>query len=54
MLPYGRRVPPRPDWVQIVQIYFDHLQRVLLGDAAPQAAMDDAAAEIQALLDRQP
>jgi multiple sugar transport system substrate-binding protein len=54
MLLYGRKVPPRPDWVQIVQIYFDHLQRVLLGDAAPQAAMDDAAAEIQALLDRQP
>jgi ABC-type glycerol-3-phosphate transport system substrate-binding protein len=54
MLPYGRRVPPRPDWLQIVQIYFTHVQRVLLGDVTPQTAMDEAAAEMQALLDRRP
>ena len=50
MLSYGRRVPPRADWLQIIQIYFDHVQRVLLQDASPQAAMDQAAADIQALI----
>jgi multiple sugar transport system substrate-binding protein len=54
MLPYGRRLPPRRDWLQIVQIYFDGVQQILLGDRAPQQAMDVAAAEIQALLDRNP
>jgi len=50
MLPYGRKVPPRRNWLQIVQIYFDHLQQILLKDATPQAAMDAAARQIDALL----
>jgi multiple sugar transport system substrate-binding protein len=50
MLPYGRRVPARRDWLQIVQIVFDQIQRILLRDAEPQAAMDQAAADIQALV----
>ncbi|RUT28594.1 ABC transporter substrate-binding protein [Arsenicitalea aurantiaca] len=50
MLPYGRPVPIHPNWVQITQAYFDGIQRILLGEDV-QAAMDDAADEIQALLD---
>ena len=50
MLPYGRKVPARRNWLQIVQIYFDHLQRILLKETTPQAAMDDAARQIDALL----
>jgi len=50
MLPYGRKVPPRRNWLQIVQVYFDNLQRILLKDTTPQKAMDDAARQIDALL----
>ncbi|MEZ5668939.1 MAG: ABC transporter substrate-binding protein [Alphaproteobacteria bacterium] len=52
MLPYGRPVPAHKNWVQIVQAYFDGIQRILLGDEDPQTAMDGAAEEIQALLDQ--
>ncbi len=52
MLPHGRRVPPAKNWLSIVQVFFDQLQRVLLSELAPQAAMDQAARDIQALLDR--
>jgi len=52
MLPHGRRVPPARNWLSIVQVFFDHLQRVLLSELAPQAAMDQAAREMQPLLDR--
>ena len=38
--------------MQISQAYFDGIQRILLGDEDPQTAMDGAAEEIQALLDR--
>lgn len=51
MLPHTRPVPTHPAWVQIVQAYFDGVQRILLGDQDAQAAMDEAAAEIQDLLD---
>ena len=50
MLPYGRKVPARRNWLQIVQVYFDHLQRILLKDTTPQAAMDNAARQIDVLL----
>jgi ABC-type glycerol-3-phosphate transport system substrate-binding protein len=50
MLPYGRQVPLHRNWVQIVQAYFDGVQRVLLGDEDVQTAMDGAAADIQKLL----
>jgi ABC-type glycerol-3-phosphate transport system substrate-binding protein len=50
MLPYGRKVPTGRHWLQVVQTYFDHLQRILLGEATPQAAMDDAARQIDAVL----
>jgi multiple sugar transport system substrate-binding protein len=52
MLQHARRVPARGDWLQIVQIYFDNVQRVLLQEASPQAAMDQAAADIRALMAR--
>jgi multiple sugar transport system substrate-binding protein len=52
MLPHGRRVPQHKNWVQIVQVYFDNIQRVLLKETTAQEAMDDAAEDIQDLLDR--
>ena len=52
MLPHGRRVPPHKNWVQIVQAYFDNVQRVLLEEATVQEAMDEGAEEIQGLLDQ--
>ena len=51
MLPYARPAPPHKNWLQITQIYFNNVQRALIGDATPQKAMDDAAAEIKPLLD---
>jgi ABC-type glycerol-3-phosphate transport system substrate-binding protein len=51
MLAYGRMLPPQRNWLQIVQVYFENVQRVLLGQATPQQAMDDAARDIQPLLD---
>ena len=52
MLPHGRRVPPHKNWIPITQAYFDGIQRILVGDQEPQEAMDQAAEEIQALLDQ--
>jgi ABC-type glycerol-3-phosphate transport system substrate-binding protein len=52
MLPHARKVPQHKHWLQIVQVYFEYLQRVLLRELTPQAAMDAAATEIQTLLDR--
>jgi multiple sugar transport system substrate-binding protein len=52
MLPFGRRVPPQKNWIPITQAYFDGVQRILVGDQEPQEAMDQAAEEIQALLDQ--
>ncbi|MFI4996887.1 MAG: ABC transporter substrate-binding protein [Hyphomicrobiales bacterium] len=51
MLPFARPAPPHKNWVQITQVYFDNLQRVLTGEATAQKAMDDAAADIQSLLE---
>ena len=36
MLPYGRPVPVHKNWVQIMQAYFDGIQRILLGDQTAQ------------------
>jgi multiple sugar transport system substrate-binding protein len=52
MLPHGRPVPQHKNWVQITQAYFDGIQRILLDEQTPQEAMDQAAEEIQALLDQ--
>ena len=52
MLPYGRPLPNHPNWVQISQADFDGVQRILIGQQEPQEAMDDAAADIQNLLDQ--
>jgi multiple sugar transport system substrate-binding protein len=52
MLPYGRTLPQHKAWIQITQAYFDNLQRVLTGETDAQGAMDDAAGEIQTLLDQ--
>jgi ABC-type glycerol-3-phosphate transport system substrate-binding protein len=52
MLPFARATPPLASWVQIVQVYFDNVQRILLREAEPQAAMNDAARAIQRLIDR--
>jgi multiple sugar transport system substrate-binding protein len=51
MLPFARPVPQHRNWLQIVQVYFEHVQRVLVGDATPQMAMDDAAREIRTLVE---
>jgi multiple sugar transport system substrate-binding protein len=51
MLPYARPFPIHPAWVQIGQVYFDGIQRILLEEQTVQEAMDEAAEEIQALLD---
>jgi len=51
MLPFGRPAPNTPRWVEISQALFDGVQRVLSGDQDPQASMDQAKDEIQALLD---
>jgi multiple sugar transport system substrate-binding protein len=51
MLTYGRMLPQQRNWLQIVQVYFQNVQRVLLGQATPQQAMDDAVRDIQPLLD---
>jgi multiple sugar transport system substrate-binding protein len=50
MLPFARQPPPHPNWIQITQIYFNHVQEILLGAATPQEAMDAAAEEIEPLL----
>ena len=52
MLPFGRTLPQHKAWIQITQAYFDGIQRVLTGEQDPQAAMDQAAEDIQALLDQ--
>lgn len=52
MLPHGRPVPQHKNWVQIGQAYFDGIQRILLDEQTPQEAMDQAAEEIQVLLDQ--
>jgi multiple sugar transport system substrate-binding protein len=51
MLPFGRPSPNNPHWVQISKALFDGIQRVLIGDQDPQASMNQANDEIQALLD---
>ncbi|GAB5377924.1 MAG: hypothetical protein AcusKO_43860 [Acuticoccus sp.] len=53
MLPYGRPLPNHPRWVQIAQAYFDGVQRILIGEQDVQSSMDDAASDIQRLLDQQ-
>lgn len=50
MLPSARPQPPVANWVQITQVYFNHVQEILLGGADVQKAMDAAAAEIKPLL----
>lgn len=52
MLQHARALPQHPRWLQIVQAFFDQVQRILLKERTPQQAMDAAAADIQALLDR--
>jgi multiple sugar transport system substrate-binding protein len=52
MLDFGRPVPSHKNWVQIMQAYYDGIQRILLGDQTVQESMDQANDEIQALLDR--
>jgi maltose-binding protein MalE len=50
MLPHGRTAPIHPNWVKMTQIYFDGIQRILLGDQTAQKSMDQANTDIQALL----
>ncbi len=50
MLPYARTLPAQKNWIQITQAYFNGVQSVLTGDAEPQAAMDQAADDINGLL----
>jgi ABC-type glycerol-3-phosphate transport system substrate-binding protein len=52
MLQHARALPQQQHWLQIVQVFFDQVQRILLKEATPQQAMDAAAKDMQALLDR--
>jgi ABC-type glycerol-3-phosphate transport system substrate-binding protein len=52
MLQHARALPQQKQWLQIVQVFFDQVQRILLKEATPQQAMDAAARDMQALLDR--
>jgi multiple sugar transport system substrate-binding protein len=51
MLPYGRPLPQHRNWLQIVQVYVEHVQRALLEKVTPGQAMEEAARDIQALLE---
>ena len=51
MLKFGRPSPRTPHWVEISQAMFNAIQRILAGQQDPQAALDQANEEIQALLD---
>jgi multiple sugar transport system substrate-binding protein len=51
MLSHGRPVPTHKNWVQIMQAYYDGIQRILLDEQTVQESMDQANEEIQALLD---
>jgi multiple sugar transport system substrate-binding protein len=50
MLPFGRALPQQKSWIQITQAFFNGIQQVLTGDAKPQEAMDQAADDINNLL----
>ncbi|SMF35353.1 multiple sugar transport system substrate-binding protein [Xaviernesmea oryzae] len=50
MLEYARPQPTIPQWGQIGQIYYNHLQEALLQSSTVQEAMDAAATEIKTLL----
>jgi len=50
MLKYARPQPTIPQWGQIGQIYYNHLQEALLQSGTVQQSMDAAAAEIKTLL----
>ena len=50
MLPYARATPTHKNWIQITQAYFNGVQSVMTGDATPQEAMDQAADDINGLL----
>ncbi len=50
MLPLAKPQPPAQNWIRITQSYFNHFQEVLLGSATAKEAMDDAAKEIQPML----
>ncbi len=51
-LQYAQPAPSIPAWVQIGQILYNNVQKVLLKSATPQQAMDTAAKQIQPLLDQ--
>lgn len=52
MLKYGRSQPAVPGWLEISNIYYRHIQEILIGDSTPQEAMDAAAKEITAVVNR--
>jgi multiple sugar transport system substrate-binding protein len=46
----ARFAPLIPGWEEIAQITSDALQRIYLGEGEVQATLDEAAAEIDAIL----
>ncbi len=50
MLPYMRQLPSTGAWVQIVQVFFNNVQKILAKGATPQEAMDTANKQMQGLL----
>lgn len=49
-LAYAQPLPPIPQWTQIKQIVFDHVQAALTGKNTPEEAMKQASAAIDELL----
>lgn len=50
MLKHAKPQPTIPQWGQIGQVYYNHLQEALLKTSTVQEAMDSAASEIETLL----
>jgi len=49
-LNYAQAMPPIPQWTQIKQIVYNHMQSAMIGDRTVEQALQDASKEIDALL----
>jgi multiple sugar transport system substrate-binding protein len=50
MLPYAHFAPPIPNWEQMADTTIRALQKVYTGEAKPEAALKEAAASIDSIL----
>ena len=49
---YGHNLPIRPGWLEVNQLVASAYQQIFLGEKSAQAAMDEIAPKVQAVLDR--